>query len=70
VIPLALGMPGVGEMAVILGVLVLIFGAKKIPQLARGVGSSFFEFKRGIKEGQDALEDLKRPLPEDRHGST
>lgn len=63
-IPLAIGMPGIGELAVIAGVLVLLFGARKIPELARGMGASLFEFKRGIKEGSEALEDLKRPLEE------
>ena len=57
---LALGMPGPGELAIILGVLVLIFGAKKIPELARGMGSSLFEFKRGMREGREAAEELER----------
>ncbi len=31
----------------------LLFGAKKIPQLARSMGSSVNEFKKGLKEGAE-----------------
>ena len=36
-------------------VVLLLFGAQKIPQLMRSVGSGLTEFKKGLKEGQDAL---------------
>jgi len=36
-------------------VVLLLFGAQKIPQLMRSVGSGLNEFKKGLKEGQDAL---------------
>jgi sec-independent protein translocase protein TatA len=39
-----LGMP---EMLLVLGVLLLIFGGTRLPQLAKGLGSSVREFKRG-----------------------
>ncbi|HXF37693.1 MAG TPA: twin-arginine translocase TatA/TatE family subunit, partial [Actinomycetota bacterium] len=41
------------EWLVVLGILVLLFGAKKLPELARSLGRSSAEFKRGMKEGQD-----------------
>lgn len=41
---------GAQELLLILLVLVLLFGAKKIPQIARGLGESVREFKRGVKE--------------------
>jgi len=47
-----LGMLGTPEMILIAVVLVLMFGAKKIPQLMRGVGSGIKEFKAGMKEGE------------------
>lgn len=36
-------------------VVLLLFGAQKIPQLMHSVGSGLNEFKKGLKEGQDAL---------------
>lgn len=41
-----------GEILMIVGVIVLLFGAQKIPQLMRGLGSGFNEFKKGLKEGE------------------
>ncbi len=46
-----LGLPGGSEIWIILLVIVLLFGAKKIPQLMRGIGSGVKEFKEGMKEG-------------------
>jgi sec-independent protein translocase protein TatA len=39
------------EWIVVLVIVVLIFGAKKLPELARSVGKSTSEFKKGISEG-------------------
>jgi sec-independent protein translocase protein TatA len=44
-------MPGGPEWLIVLGVIVLLFGAKKLPELARSLGRSTSEFKKGIKEG-------------------
>ena len=35
--------------------LLLLFGAQKIPQLMRSLGSGMNEFKKGLKEGEEAL---------------
>ncbi len=43
---------GTQEIIIIAIVVVLLFGAKKIPQLMRGVGSGIKEFKDGMKEGE------------------
>jgi len=51
---LAIWTPGPGEIVLILAALLLIFGAKKLPELARSMGSSINEFKRGLKEEGDA----------------
>ena len=48
----SLGLP---ELIVILVVLVLLFGGKRLPELARGLGQSIREFKRATTESQ--LED-------------
>lgn len=42
---------GFSEILVILIVLILLFGAKKIPDLARALGRSLGEFKKGREEG-------------------
>src|SRR5207247_5161570 len=39
------------EWFIVLGVIVLLFGAKKLPELARSLGRSTNEFKKGMKEG-------------------
>jgi sec-independent protein translocase protein TatA len=41
-------MPGPFEVAVILAVLLLLFGAKRIPEIAKGFGAGIREFKRSI----------------------
>jgi sec-independent protein translocase protein TatA len=52
-----LGTIGAPELVIALVVILLLFGAKRIPELARGLGSGVREFKAGTKEGQ--LEDKK-----------
>jgi len=39
----------------------LLFGPKKIPELARGIGRALGEFKRGRQEIETELRDLKNP---------
>ncbi len=46
---------GAQEIILILLVLLLLFGAKKIPELARGLGRGIHEFKRAVKEGEESL---------------
>jgi sec-independent protein translocase protein TatA len=42
---------GAPEILIILAVVLLLFGAKKLPELARSLGKSSTEFKKGLKEG-------------------
>ncbi len=46
----ALSMPGGWEWLIIGGFVLLIFGAKRIPELARGLGKGINEFKKGIHD--------------------
>ena len=41
---------GAGEIVLIVLVILLLFGAKKIPELARGIGKGMSEFKKGLKD--------------------
>jgi sec-independent protein translocase protein TatA len=45
-------MPNLGlpELLIILVIVVLIFGANRLPQLGRGIGSAIRNFKAGIKD--------------------
>lgn len=48
------------ELLIILLIVVLIFGARKLPELARSLGSSAKEFRKGIEEGsKDDPEDAQ-----------
>ncbi len=55
--PLAFWTPGPFEMIVILIVAVLIFG-RRLPEIARNMGKSVSEFKKGIKEAGKAKDDI------------
>ncbi|MEN8233478.1 MAG: twin-arginine translocase TatA/TatE family subunit [Actinomycetota bacterium] len=45
------------ELLIVLVVILLLFGAKKLPGLARSVGASAREFKKGVDEGSDEAAD-------------
>jgi sec-independent protein translocase protein TatA len=47
------------EMVVILLIAVLLFGANKIPKLARSTGEAMGEFKKGRQEVEQELEDIQ-----------
>lgn len=44
-------MPRGQELIIVLVVVVLLFGARKLPELARSLGASAKEFRKGIEEG-------------------
>ncbi|MDZ4816713.1 MAG: twin-arginine translocase TatA/TatE family subunit [Verrucomicrobiota bacterium] len=56
---IAIGMPQGYEWIFILIIVVLLFGARKLPDLARGLGKSISEFKKGKQEGD--LADKQDP---------
>lgn len=60
-----LGMIGTQELVIVLGILLLLFGGSRLPQLAQGMGKSIREFKRataGIGEGAEPDEKTNRQL--------
>ena len=44
---------GPAELVVIAVIVVLIFGAAKIPELGRGIGEGIANFKKGLRDGGD-----------------
>jgi sec-independent protein translocase protein TatA len=51
---------GFGELLIILVVVLLLFGAKKIPELARGLGKGMSEFKKGLKDVEDNIKEEEK----------
>jgi len=49
-----MGRLGVTEILLIIGVILLMFGGKKIPELMKGLGTGIKEFKNAAKEDQPA----------------
>ena len=60
-------MPGGPELIVVLGILVLLFGADKLPKLARSSGQAMGEFKRGREELES---DLRETVESEREAVT
>ena len=57
---LLLGFLGSTEIIIIVLVIVLLFGGKKIPELMRGIGKGIKEFRTGMNERDDAPANEKK----------
>ena len=53
-------MPSGSELLIIFGIIVLLFGAKKIPDLAKGLGKGIKNFKAEMKEEDVVAEEPKK----------
>ena len=51
---------GMGEIVIVLVVVLLLFGGKKLPQLGSALGQAMTNFKKGLSEGKKELEDEKK----------
>jgi sec-independent protein translocase protein TatA len=57
------GMIGGWEMVLILAVVLVIFGAKKLPELAKGLGQGIKEFKKATREVSDEVTAAMEETP-------
>ena len=51
---------GAGEIILILLVVLILFGAKKIPELAKGLGKGMSEFKKGLMDVESEIKDADK----------
>lgn len=58
-IPAMFGLPGGGEWIIIGLIALLIFG-RRLPDVARSVGKSIVEFKKGLRDVKDEIDDRSR----------
>ncbi|MGB3632962.1 MAG: twin-arginine translocase TatA/TatE family subunit [Rubrobacteraceae bacterium] len=52
---------GITEALILLATLLLLFGAKRIPELAKGLGSGLREFRKGTSGEYDESHELEEP---------
>ncbi len=55
-----MSMPGMGELIIIFFIILVVFGAGKIPKIARDVGAGIREFKKSIDEDDSGKKDEKK----------
>ncbi|EEF59641.1 Sec-independent protein translocase subunit TatA/TatB [Pedosphaera parvula] len=57
------GIIGGWEMVVILAVVLILFGAKKVPELAKGLGQGIKEFKKATRDVTDEMQSAMDETP-------
>jgi len=53
--------PGIWQVLICVVIIALLFGAKKIPEIARSIGKAKGEFKKGLEEGGREDAEIKDP---------
>ncbi len=51
-----ISMPGGGELIIILVIVLILFGAKRIPEIAQGLGKGIREFKKSVRDVQTEID--------------
>jgi sec-independent protein translocase protein TatA len=54
---------GTGELVILLVVLLLVFGAKRLPEMGRSLGKGMREFKEGVAGAQEPVDEPATPPP-------
>lgn len=47
-----MGPIGIQELLIVLGILILVFGATRLPEIGKGLGQAISNFKASVKEGK------------------
>lgn len=55
-----MGVPGPTELIILLVIILLLFGAKRIPELAKGLGTGMREFRKGSSGDYEVEEEKKK----------
>lgn len=56
---------GMHELLLIFGVITLLFGGRKIPELARGMGQAVREFRKSVKETSEEIKAIEEGVKEE-----
>ena len=64
--PLLFGSLGFWEIVLIVLVVILLFGGKKIPELMRGLGKGVKSFKEGMKDVEEDVKEIKKDIESDK----
>ena len=66
------GLPSMGgmELLIILAIVLLFFGAKRMPELGRSLGNGIREFRKGTAGHEDNKEELEERKPKDEEESS
>jgi len=57
-----LGIPGPWQIVLIVLVVLLLFGGRKIPELMRGLGQGMKEFKKATSEDKEAEDEIEKKI--------
>ena len=60
--PLLFGSLGFWEITLIVLVIILLLGGKKIPELMKGLGKGAMSFKEGMKDVEDDVKEIKKDI--------
>ncbi|MCP4581353.1 MAG: twin-arginine translocase TatA/TatE family subunit [candidate division Zixibacteria bacterium] len=61
-----IGTPGPTELIIILVLVLILFGAKRIPEIAQGLGKGIREFKKSVHEIKDEIDTPEPKLVKDK----
>ena len=58
--------PGLWQVIIVVAIIAVLFGAKKIPELARSIGKAKGEFKKGLIEGEKEEAEAEKSVAEEK----